>query len=121
ALLQRLGPLDPGDAYFGLNGYTGAWASDTTVEPPAFVDNLRYVRTLITNATYDGIVDTTQIPPALVELGVPATLDQTPRSGSARPGWIDVTLPGGGSATIRLPTYPAGHKVTATSATDLRT
>ena len=121
ALLQRLGPLDPGDTYFGFNGMTGSWETDTTLEPPAFVDNLSYVRTLITNATYDGIVDTTQIPPALVAFGVPATLDQTPRSGIARPGWIDVTLPGGGSATIRLPTYPAGHMVTATDAAELRT
>lgn len=121
ALLQRFGPLDPGDGYYGLNGNSGSWETDTTVVPAAFVDNLSYVRTLITNATYDGIVDTTQIPPALVAYGVPATLDQVPRSGIARPGWIDVTLPGAGSATVRLPTYPAGHMVTATDASDLRT
>ena len=89
--------------------------------PPAFVDNLRHVRTLITNATFDGIVDSTEIAPALVAFGVPATLDLTPRSEVERPGWIDVMLPGGGSATIRLPVYPAGHMVTATDAADLRT
>jgi hypothetical protein len=79
------------------------------------------VRTLITNATYDGVVDTTQIAPALVAYGVPATLDQAPRPGIPRPGWIEVTLPGGNSATIRLPTHAAGHMVTSTDAADLRT
>jgi hypothetical protein len=125
ALVQRLGPLDPGDSYFGYNGHgsgsNGSWQTDTTLVPTAFVDNLSHVRTLITNATFDGIVDTTAIAPALVAFGVPATLDQAPRSDVERPGWIDVTLPGGGSATIRLPAYPAGHMVTATDAADLRT
>jgi hypothetical protein len=121
ALLTRLGPLDPGDSYFGYGASNGSWASDTTLVPSAFVDNLSHVRTLITNATFDGIVDSTEIAPALVAFGVPATLDLTPRSEVERPGWIDVTLPGGGSATIRLPAYPAGHMVTATDAADLRT
>ena len=41
-------------------------------------------------------------------------------AGIARPGWIDVTLSGDVSTTIRLPTYPAGHMVTATNANELR-
>jgi hypothetical protein len=108
-------------SYFGYGASNGSWAVDTTLVPTAFVDNLSHVRTLITNATFDGIVDTTQIAPALVAFGVPATLDQAPRSEGDRPGWIDVTLPGDGSATIRLRAYPAGHMVTATDAADLRT
>lgn len=118
ALIQRLGPLDPGDDYFGYGGADGSWQLDQNLVPTAFVDNLSYVRTLITDATYDGIVDTTAIAPALVAFGVPATLDQAPRPDIARPGWIEVTLPSG-SATIRLPEYPAGHMVTTTSAADL--
>jgi hypothetical protein len=120
ALVQRLGALDEGDYYFGDGPGGDAWSTDKTLVPPAFVDNLAYVRTLITHATYDSILDTTAIPPALTAYGVPAMLDQTLPAGATRPGLVEVTLPAGGTAQIRMPSYAAGHAVSAEQALKLR-
>jgi hypothetical protein len=105
-LVARLGALDPGDAYVALGPYFG----DDDSGAPAFVANLALVRTFITHATYDGLVDSAAIAPALAAYGDPV---------SERPGWIDVTL-ASGPIEIRFPTYAAGHVVTLSAGDQLR-
>jgi len=114
-LVARLGPLDEGDCYLGLGPFDSEWLSDTTLVPAAFTRNLALVKTLITNARYDGVVDSTAIARALG-----TEIDPASPVGAERPGEILVTLDDGQRATIRVPTYEAGHMVTRTQAAELR-
>lgn len=114
-LVARLGALDPQDCYLAYGAISSAWSTDTTLVPSAFERNLAHVDTLITNAVFDGIVDTPAIARALG-----ATVSTWTPAGAARPGEILATLPTSGPVRIRFPTYDAGHMVTRTSAAELR-
>jgi hypothetical protein len=124
-LVAQLGRLDPGDAYFGGgpmygNGWSD-WSTDRTLVPKLFPYNLRYVHTFITNNQYDAGVSTPAIAAALRLVDIDAGIDQTPRAGVERPGWLEVSLPASDTAPaanveIRFPSYEAGHMVTLTQA-----
>jgi hypothetical protein len=122
-MTERFGALSAGDDYFRD-------AVQVCVDGPTmndvrfgnyFLSDLRYVRSLITNARYDGVV----YGPSIVGTLPNANLDTTPRNGEARPGRIHVSVPASGSdpattAEIRFPNYDdSGHFVTVTQGADL--
>jgi hypothetical protein len=120
-LTSELGPLAAGDGYFGVQGATCDVAPATT----PFLDNLRWVRTFITNARYDLVIYAPAIPAAMTALGVPTQFVTAARPGVSRPGWLEASLPPSGDAKaasveIRFPTYDqAGHAVATRQGADL--
>jgi hypothetical protein len=82
----------------------------------AFLANLRAgVRTFISHARYDSVIDAAAIPAALATVATVA-IDTTPRPGVARPGWFTVAFPEDGGAAppieVRFPPYDAsGHYI----------
>jgi pimeloyl-ACP methyl ester carboxylesterase len=116
ALEARLGPLDPGDAYFAGGPFNPV---DFDQIIPVFESNLARVPTFITHAMFDGIVDSTAIGRALADAGLGATFDAAAPAGAARPGEWTVHL-ASGAVTIRMPTYDAGHMVAQRAGKALR-
>ncbi len=112
AMHEQLGALDDGDAYWLPRVLPcGQFAGDGK-SLHAFGDILPRTQTFITNARYDGVVYTEALPIFFsTATGTEVTLDPTAPAGAARPGEIRLageTL----QATIRFPTYEAGHAVT---------
>lgn len=105
-LVDVLGSLRTGDAYFSIGGVR--FDIDASELADHFVTNLMYVKTLITNARYDCAIVSSQIPRALMTTpGVSqvAVVDET----------IHVTYadPAIGERTIAFPSFDAGHMVSA--------
>lgn len=121
-LVDEFGSLNAGDNYYmtqntaQLAAYPGA---RTWLDPNiggSFLGSLRYVNTFITNARWDMVVWSPDIPTALgMYTGITSsTHDTEPRTGVDRPGWIEVVYETGGPLTreIRFPFYTdAGHAV----------
>jgi len=108
-----------------LNGATCDGRSSEPVGQ-AFIENLRTVRTFITDARYDLAIYAPAIPAILQDMGLGGAIDTSPRPGVARPGWVRVNLPaedGGGPGTtveVRFPSYDnSGHEVAVTQPADL--
>lgn len=114
-LTARLGALATGDRYYD----EVAQRCDTTgfeakVTPTAFVETLRTVPVLVTDAKYDAVIRSPRIWDTLEKLGY--AVDAT-----SKPGFRVVTLPASGAlpaaaAAVRFPSYEAGHSVPATAA-----
>jgi hypothetical protein len=120
ALSSQLGPLSARDRYFALNVSARVPALAAPIGDD-FIENLRTVKTFITNARNDLVVYSPAIPSLLG-----ATIDSSPQPGVARPGSFRVSLPAtdGGepaqSVTVRFPTYEqSGHMVAASQPADL--
>jgi hypothetical protein len=105
-LVSSLGELLPGDYYFSEAG--GSFVIDRNTLGSHFVDNLKDVRTFITHATNDCILDTSQIPIALATL--PGIADVTVDASSIQVTYADPAI---GVRTISFPSYAAGHMVSA--------
>ncbi|MBN1606724.1 MAG: hypothetical protein JW940_08825 [Polyangiaceae bacterium] len=136
-----LGEIPPYDSYFtgmnsALSNFYGAQirADRTALDGMFFLENLRYVNTLITRAELDAVVISDGIPDVLrwyVDGTTPpivtdVTVDLATRDGVARSGWITVTygqMPGvdsGETRVIRFPTYrDCGHMVSVSSPAEL--
>jgi hypothetical protein len=125
AMSSELGALRPGDAYF--NAFAPVQDHIGESLGSIFVENLRTVRTFITNARYDLNIYSPAIPALLKAMGLGGTLDTSPRPGVARSGWFRVDLPAqggtrGGAQTVevRFPLYErSGHEVAVTQPADL--
>jgi hypothetical protein len=131
-LTTDLGSLASGDAYFGVQGTgcnlgdVGATGPSEAGAPPApFLQNLRWVRTFITDARYDLEIYAPAIPAAMTAMGVSANVVTAARAGVTRAGWIEANLPATGdgaetSVEIRFPSYDqSGHSVATTQGADL--
>lgn len=105
-LIEVLGALRPGDAYFSIAG------ARFDIEPDKlanhFVTNLMHVRTLITNARYDCAIVSSQIPGALAKAPGIASVDVVDET--IRVIYADPAI---GERTIMFPSYDAGHMVSA--------
>jgi hypothetical protein len=125
ALTSTLGLLASGDAYFAPGPACGGGLQDSSLDN-TFLDVVRFVRVLITNAKYDRAI----YGPALVSSietadGVTnVVVDTAPRAAEARPGWLRFRVPAkfgspAADVEIRYPPYDSsGHMVTATQAAD---
>jgi hypothetical protein len=133
ALTVLLGALAPGDEYFASEGASclapgpsEGW-QPTTASAQAFVDNVRTVKTFITNALLDDVIIAAAIPATLAQQSFGGVIDSSPRPGVARPGWFSVDLPaqpdtGAPAQTVevRFPTYAqSGHPVATSQPADL--
>lgn len=93
-----------------------------------FLRNLVHVKTFVTRALLDSVINADRLPAALAEFASEddapisgVALDVEPRDGYARPGWITITYTGrqfdvepNAVRVIRFPTYAdAGHAVSA--------
>jgi hypothetical protein len=126
ALTTRLGALGQGDLYFAP---VSLECQDVTLDDPAlaptFVENLRSVRTFITDARFDLAIYSPAIPAMLASMGLGGAVDTSPRPGFDRPGWFTVnfagtTDAGASSLEVRFPPYAqSGHMVTASQPADL--
>jgi hypothetical protein len=105
-----LGTVRHGDAYY--LGNIGCFMN--FMSATRFAQNLRHVHTFLTNASWDGVVDSAQIP-RLLERHAEVDVDAAPRAGIARPGWFRVTFPEPpATIEVRFPTYAkSGHMVAA--------
>jgi len=129
ALIARIGALGPSDAYFRQDSSACMsnpfGASEGALDP--FVENLRWVRTFITRATYDATVCSLSIPKILAQAGFGGDVDDAPRDGVVRPGWFDVDIAASAdgtepatTVTVRFPEYAAGHMVALDQSRPLR-
>jgi hypothetical protein len=103
-LVETLGALSASDAYFAFQG--AYFEIDPLALGDRFVKNLVHVKTLITNASYDCNIVSSQIPTALARApGIAAVevVDET----------IQVTYTSSAIRTIVFPSYAAGHMVSA--------
>jgi hypothetical protein len=122
ALDATLGALKPSDCYFKVFDPQSGGDLDTSAR---FLRVLPLVDTFITDAAQDRVIWSPAIAPALAthtDVVARAALDQTPRPGVARPGWISVDFVDGksGRRVIRMPTYDrAGHPVSASQPAEL--
>jgi hypothetical protein len=134
--VAAFGELGPEDRYFlGYNAQVnalhpqGLWSMDPATGE-RFLSNVRYVRTMITDAGRDRSIWGPNIPLALAEYSetlVSAIHDVEARPGVERPGWIQLTyqpaatLPGQeAELEIRFPHYAiSGHMVTHRQAGEL--
>jgi hypothetical protein len=96
-----LGAPGPYDSYFMLI-HPGLGVD--TMSGDAFVDNLRYVDTLITNAVHDQTIHSAVIPQLLATWPGIAGV-------SSHDGYVDVSFSDGNVRSFRFPTYDAGHMV----------
>ncbi len=126
SLEAQLGALAPHDAYLtAQSSACEGWVVPGTEDPNLFVEAMQYVPLFITRARFDSIVHTPAIPRVMEDQGWPVTLDEVPRGGVARPGWLAVTIPplwGVAEKTVqvRFPLYDAsGHEVAVTQGGDL--
>lgn len=105
-LIEVLGPLRDGDAYFLIGG--GRFDIEPDELADHFARNLIHVRTLITNARYDCAIVSRQIPTALASAPGISRVDVAGDT-------IHVTYadPAIGERTIMFPSYDAGHMVSA--------
>ncbi|MBL8945520.1 MAG: hypothetical protein JNK45_20320 [Myxococcales bacterium] len=96
----------------------------------AFLEDVAFMRTFVTDAGRDVAVWGPSIPASLrhfSELATGVLHDTDARPGVARPGWIDITYAAGAidgvtATELRFPHYPeAGHAVMIRSAEALRT
>ncbi|MBK6515950.1 MAG: hypothetical protein IPG04_18105 [Polyangiaceae bacterium] len=111
ALRAALGEPSPGDAYWLFLNYACSAGFDWLATEPALFDVLPRTRVLMTNAQYDNVVVPELLPTYWQTLGASAILDDAPRDGEERPGWMLVTTPEGEEVEIRFPSYDAGHSV----------
>ncbi len=140
ALSARLGALpQPWDRYFDMDhleqdaeqpglGNTPTGSLDYTYASK-FVENLRRVRTFITDAYCDPRIYSPGIPTALAQQGLDIVMDTTPRKGVARPGWFRAGFPSERDAApsnpaqtieVRFPPYAtSGHMVAVTQPAEL--
>jgi hypothetical protein len=100
-LATVLGAPGPYDAYFEII-HPGLQAD--LMSGDAFVDNLRYVDTLVTDALHDQVIVSTVIPQLLATWPGVAGV-------SSRDGYVDVTYSDGTLRSFRFPQYDAGHMV----------
>jgi choice-of-anchor A domain-containing protein len=138
-ITSLLGPLDPNDNYLlmdngaVLNNFQGydanaRWWTDNTIGT-SFLNNVRYVKTFITNAGLDISIPAAGIPPALnnndyANLVSNAIWETNAPSGATRMGVIEVTYQAGmaspATRDIRFPPYTsAGHSVSIYQPADL--
>jgi hypothetical protein len=96
-----LGAPGPYDAYFEF--IHPGLAADL-MSGDAFVDNLRYVDTLITDALHDPVIVSTVIPQLLATWPGVAGV-------SSHDGYVDVRYSDGNVRSFRFPQYDAGHMV----------
>ncbi len=114
-----LGALGPGDYYWGdLVNACGYWLGDVKTAS-AFLGGLVRTRTFVTRAHYDGAVYSPALPSFLDLSGADVALDDAPRPGVARPGWITIAFETGEDVEIRFPPYESGHMVSMTAAHEL--
>lgn len=125
-MAAMFGELGDEDAYYvGFNGEVSGqlpgsrdWLDPSIGE--VFLRNLAQVDTFITDAPYDLAVVSANLADALqsaTDMAAAVTHDSAPRSGVARPGWLQIDFVPGAVAVdhaeIRFPRYPtAGHMVT---------
>ena len=108
ALQSVLGPLEPTDAY-----WVETWCGDATLEiqdqaAVAFGQNLRRVRTFVTDDRYDALVYTEALPLLLEDLGYRVVVPPE----WTRAGVLEVQSSDSEKIRIRFPTYESGHEVT---------
>jgi hypothetical protein len=96
-----LGAVGPYDAYF-LLAHAGLLPDTTSGD--AFVDNLRYVDTLITDALHDQVIVSAVIPQLLATW--PGVAGVATAGGS-----VSVSFSDGSMRSFRFPQYDAGHMV----------
>jgi hypothetical protein len=120
AMDARLGGLANGEGYYttaAKRSLAGRDHVDATLVPK-FVDHLRLVRTLLTNADQDRL-DMDQLPGALKQHDArvsAARYDEAAREGVERPGWVELEVQREQGVVehvqFRMPRYPeAGHMV----------
>ena len=90
SLTSQLGTLNAGDRYFVLstNECSPVLSASSGGNEGVFVENLRTVRTFITDARYDSVIYAPAIPSVLQAAGFGGGVDRAPRPGVARPGWF---------------------------------
>jgi Serine carboxypeptidase len=118
ALTDTLGSLPAHDAYyvpiavplhFTGRGKLGEHPSSALA--PLFIDNLRYVRTFVTNAQCDGVVSTEDLLNSLAHLAGVRSVARDMLG--ERAGEVRVELEDGTTAHVRIPFYArSGHVVT---------
>lgn len=88
-----------------------------------FLDNLIHVDTFITRAALDIVLYAPALPQALAMISdqvITAEVDDSPRAGEERPGWLTLRFADQSSRVIRFPRYDAaGHTVTLTQPLEL--
>ena len=115
-LEATLGQLGEGDYYWAsFVRACGYWLGDAWTLN-AFFSGLPRTHTFITRARYDAVVYSPALPALLAESSAEVTLDDAPRPGVERPGWIHVAYPSGQEPVIRFPPYESGHAVAITQA-----
>lgn len=117
AMESRVGKLAPGDFYW--TGYVpscGPWLGDVATLS-AFLGDARRTSVFVTRAHYDSVVYSPAFPGLLsLAQGLTVTLDDAPRPGVDRPGWVHIDYETGEKTEIRFPPYEAGHAVAISEA-----
>jgi hypothetical protein len=129
AMAAEFGSLPAGHRYYvgltfdyarGLPLVGPMNVGDTNGIASRFVQLAASAEVLLTDARFDLVVDSSQLPAALENTGflLGAAVDRAPREGIARPGWLvlqyDASLVETTSnpRRLRFPQYDAGHVVT---------
>ena len=120
ALRARLGKLGPSDAYFlaQVTPHCGDYLGDVG-SADMLVDGLSRTQAFITNARYDAVVYSPEIPVIFALGSSPVTVDTKAPAGAARPGVIRIAPADAPPISIRFPGYEAGHEVTMSAGAEL--
>ncbi len=112
--------LDDNEEVRNARRHPARWWDDPRIAPQ-FLENLRTVKTLITNAPYDMVVESTAIIRGIENMpSVVSSIQRIPDPVAPRGGWYEITYLDGHRVHIRMPTYEAaGHCVTLFASGDL--
>jgi hypothetical protein len=120
ALRARLGQLGQGDAYF-IDQSTlrcGHFLGDAGSAEMLW-EELPRTNAFITNARYDSVVYSPEIPKIFALGNAAVTVDDVSPAGAARPGAILIVPPAAPPISIRFPRYESGHEVTMYAGAEL--
>jgi choice-of-anchor A domain-containing protein len=102
--------------YLDANGRSRDWFSAGLAIGNNFLANVTNVTSFITYGLFDTVIWGPAIAVAAGDgsfsnLIATSAIDQVPRTGIVRPGWIELGYQSGAKKEIRFPTYSSGHTV----------